>query len=488
MATVRNTGKVFKMRDVSRNALVPWKDQQNFSPFTEGVVPNTDNYKQALRFYADKAEFPIMPSYTANQFDKGEADGGRPRRHEQLLQHQLDPAGPAVREGAARLPVRVRHAGHVPQPARVGELGRVRQRRQPLPGQQRVLLQLERRPTQTLGRSGIHHNILGAFNFMIIDDIAGLTPAARRRRSSCGRSTSAGTTTCSTTCSYHGQDLSIVWDKPGRHALLRRHARGHVGLRRRPPRVHDQRHRARPLRLQTGDVSVLDGSATTVTYKTSRVLETATGVTLNDNARIVDMFQKAGVDLTPQTGSLTNLAEGKPATASFTTTTPTLQLTSPANATDGFTYSGLPGRPPAAYQARNPIWGTQGSPNAQDWLEIDLGQPTRFDTREAVLLRQQAVRHGRQHATGPRRRTACSTRAATTWVDVPGQAKSPANPAPELQQGHVPGGHRATRPPARRPARGTLGVGVKEVQLFDTGSKTDTPGQRRRDGARDARR
>ena len=34
--------------------------------------------------------------------------------------------------------------------------------------------------TQTLGRSGIHHNILGAFNWMIFDDIVGLTPAAGR--------------------------------------------------------------------------------------------------------------------------------------------------------------------------------------------------------------------------------------------------------------------------------------------------------------------
>ena len=69
----RNEGKVFKQRDITRDALVPWKDQQNFSPFTEGVVPNTDNYKLALRYYADKAEFPIMPSYTANQRDKADA-------------------------------------------------------------------------------------------------------------------------------------------------------------------------------------------------------------------------------------------------------------------------------------------------------------------------------------------------------------------------------------------------------------------------------
>ncbi|HEX6684051.1 MAG TPA: LamG domain-containing protein, partial [Candidatus Limnocylindrales bacterium] len=69
-------GKVFKQRNVARDALVPWKDQQNFSPFTEGLVPNTDEYKQALRYYADSREFPIMPFYTANQRDKAEAATG----------------------------------------------------------------------------------------------------------------------------------------------------------------------------------------------------------------------------------------------------------------------------------------------------------------------------------------------------------------------------------------------------------------------------
>ena len=63
--------------------------------------------------------------------------------HEQLLQHQRHAAGAPVLQGAARLPVAVHHAGHVPQARRVAELERVRQRRQPLPRQQRVLLQLE---------------------------------------------------------------------------------------------------------------------------------------------------------------------------------------------------------------------------------------------------------------------------------------------------------------------------------------------------------
>ena len=73
---IGHPGKVFKQRNVSRDALVPWKDQQNFSPFTEGLVPNTDDYKLALRYYADRAEFPIMPFYTANQHDKAEAATG----------------------------------------------------------------------------------------------------------------------------------------------------------------------------------------------------------------------------------------------------------------------------------------------------------------------------------------------------------------------------------------------------------------------------
>jgi len=65
-------------------------------------------------------------------------------------------------------------------------------------------------------------------------------------------------------------------------------------------------------------------------------------------------------------------APGRPATASFTTTSPAAQATSPANAVDGFTISGLPVTS-GSFVGTNPIWGDAGSPNAQDWLQIDLG-------------------------------------------------------------------------------------------------------------------
>ena len=107
-------GKVFKQRDVARDVLVPWKDQQNFSPFTEGVVPNTDKYRVALRFFADTRRVPDHAVLHRQPARQGGGGGGRQGRQQQLLEHQLDAPGAALRQGAARVPVRLHHAGHVP--------------------------------------------------------------------------------------------------------------------------------------------------------------------------------------------------------------------------------------------------------------------------------------------------------------------------------------------------------------------------------------
>ena len=60
---------MFLQRHLPTDNLVCWKDQQNFTPFIDGVPPDTAKYTQALRYYADAAEFGIMPIYTADQAD-----------------------------------------------------------------------------------------------------------------------------------------------------------------------------------------------------------------------------------------------------------------------------------------------------------------------------------------------------------------------------------------------------------------------------------
>ena len=63
----------------------------------------------------------------------------------------------------------------------------------------------------------------------------------------------------------------------------------------------------------------------------------------------------------------------------------------------------------------------------------------------------------------------------TDWVDAPGQSKSPA--APRANYNKVTfGAVTARRMRVLLTRTGTLGIGVKELQLFDTGSQVQVPG------------
>ncbi len=72
----------------------------------------------------------------------------------------------------------------------------------------------------------------------------------------------------------------------------------------------------------------------------------------------MDEFAKAGVDLT---ADLTDLARGASVSASYTASG-----TTTAAAVDG-------------YPINEPFWGAGGSPNAQDWYEVDFGSAKTLD-------------------------------------------------------------------------------------------------------------
>ena len=151
------------------------------------------------------------------------------------------------------------------------------------------------------------------------------------------------------------------------------------------------------------------------------------------------------------------------ATASFTTTSPASQATSPANAVDGFTISGLP-VVQGAYVGTNPIWGDLGSPNAQDWLQIDLGTPKRFDNVKLYFYSNKAFGSGGNTYREPAAYTV-QVFDGSNWVDVPGQVRSPGAPAPNYNQvDFAPVTARLVRVVMTR-ATG-FAVGLKEVQIF----------------------
>jgi hypothetical protein len=470
-------GQVFKHRLVPSGDRVQWKDLQNFTPFIEGLVPTDDpSYREALRYFADAAEYPIMPFYTSNQRDKAFAAAvGIPGSNNfsninSTLQAQLYAS--ALRN----------YPSDYVTPGMLGALLEWSTWVQYVDGDNRLPNNNEfffnwDPEDQTFGRSGIHHNILGSYNFMIIDDIAGIRPrlddVVELWPIDVGWDHFAVNN-----LSYHGKDMTIVWNGDGHYANV-------------PAGYSLYVDSARVLTVDrlahvtwdaaTGDAAVLDDSGASVTFAADGTLDAATDISLYPDARAVDMFQKAGRDLTLETGWLPNLAEGKPATASFTTTTPALRATAPEFAVDGWTISGLPASGPAGqarpgYLAPNTIWGTQGSPNAQDWLEIDLGRATALDTVKLYFFNDKSY-NPQQNASRDtyRQPSAYSIQYfdGANWVDVPNQAKTPAVPQANYNVVRFPQ-IEARRVRVLMTPTGTFGIGINEVQIFDAVNCTRT--------------
>ena len=107
-----------------QHAVDPWKEINNYYPFAVGLMPNTDQYKQALRLFDDPAEYPIFPFYTANQARQGRSAAAGSAGQQQLLHHQLHRAVPAALLGAAQLPQPVDQRGPTTRSCCTGTPGR----------------------------------------------------------------------------------------------------------------------------------------------------------------------------------------------------------------------------------------------------------------------------------------------------------------------------------------------------------------------------
>jgi hypothetical protein len=260
---------------------------------------------------------------------------------------------------------------------------------------------------------------------------------------------------------YHGADLTIVWQKPGGTTYYSAAPAGYSvyvnGVR--AFTVNNLAHLT--WNSATGAVSILDGSGTTVNYNASLALSSATAVNLTGNARVVDAFQKAGLNI--QSGAPTNLALGKATSASFTKTTPAASATATANAVDGFTISGLPVTS-GSYVGTNPIWGDSGSGNAQDWLAVNLGSSSQFNTVKLYFYSDKAFGSGGSTYAPP---TAYSIQVlvGSTWTDVASQTKSPATPAANYNVVTFPT-VTATQVRVLVTNASGRGVGVKEIQVM----------------------
>jgi len=452
-------GKAFLQKDLTSGSLVCWKDQQNFAPFIDGIPPNTANYTQALRYYANKAEFPIMPAYTADQADKAAATAfGNPGSN------NFSNINATLQARLFSSALRNYPTANITQDS-YRKLIEWLSWNEDINGDNRFPDNNEyffnwNATNKTLSRSGIHHDVLGSYNWMFFEDVAGIQARLDNTLELYPIDMGFDHFTVNNV-RYHGSNLTVVWQKPGGTTYYAAAPAGYSVYvdGQRAFTVSDLAHVS--WNSATGAVSILDGSSTTLSFNAARTLKTAAQVTLSDNTRMVDAFQKAGVDVSATPGG-TNLALGKAATASFTTTSPAASATSPSNAVDGFTISGLPVTS-GSYVGTNPIWGDSGTPNAQDWLQIDLGAQNQFRTVRVYFYSNKAFGSGGSTYAEP---TSYSVQIfnGSAWVDVSSQVKSPALPGPNYNKVTFPAVTAQLVRILVTHASGR-GVGIKEIQI-----------------------
>ena len=431
--------------------LNPWKEINNYYPFSVGLMPKEGDadydakYVEALRLFADSDQYPVFPFFTANQVDKAAAaekgfvgsnnfsiinstvwfrllsstlrdyqtDYITPEMYKQLLYWN---AYAHYQDGDNRLPNQNEFwaDGSAKDGGKIGY------------------------------RSWIHHTILGTTNFTMIEDTMGLRPREDNLIELDPIDIGWNFFTANNV-RYHGSDLSVVWDKDGTEyggpAGYSLYVDGEKAF------TVDQLTKV-VYNPATGEVELPVGSSAKVVTSETAGFKASNEVAFADNSRVVDIFAKAGTDISQASGSAKNLAQGKSVTASFEA-----KDRPAAAAVNGSTVN-------------EPFWGTAGSPNSVDSFEVDLGGAQAVDDVRVFFYRTSSTATAQGYA-APQLYT-IDYWTGTDWTPVPQQARTPVYATANLNQSQFP---KVTTSKIRVNVNHAAGAatGIKEVQVFNTG-------------------
>lgn len=402
ITTLWNPGRrLLEHKHVATNTHVPWKEINNYYPYSVGLMPNTEQYREALRLFDDPAEYPVYPFYTANQRDKAAAAAaGFPGSNNfstinSTVQFRLYSS--VLRNYQNQWMSNEDYKKLLYWNAWSQYVGGNTQ----WPDANEFWADWNAGSRTIDYRSWIHHNILGSSNWTVIEDVAGLRPRndAQVELSPINIGWSQFAVN---NLRWRNMDLSVVWDDPADGVT--RYAGVPQGY-----SVYLNGTRAFTVdRLTkvlynpaTGSVTFPSGAGV-VNYSTAISGAQAPQNVVQNSSRIVDVFAKAGADLTSTTP---NLAQGAGVSASYTASG-----TSTGAAVDGFPIN-------------DPVWGSSGSPNGTDSYELDLRQSRTVDEVRLYF---------RDDRAGNRYRAPASYNVqywnGGAWVDAAAQSRSPGTP------------------------------------------------------------
>ncbi|MCD0252677.1 Ig-like domain-containing protein [Xanthomonas campestris pv. campestris] len=461
------SGDLLKHRQAKGPRLpVDWKETNNYYPFSVGLMPkhgdadDDPKYIRALRLFADAAQYPLFPFYTANQVDLHARGSGAEAGSNNFSTINATVAfrllGAALRDYPS--PYLSAHSYRTllywnAWATYINGDNRY-------PDQNEFWSKGSAANGGTIGyRSWIHHTQLGATNFSMIEDAMGLRPRSDNQIElypiDIGWEHFAADN-----LRYRDRNLSIVWDRDGTHYAGQVPKGYSVYL--------DGRLAFRIDRLAhvlydpaSGQVTALPDAvnpagAVQVLETHPAHLATMTQVAFAPASRAAQVLAKAGLDVTLPAAARLDLAHGAQATASFAT--PGFAA---AAAVDGST-------------ANTPFWGTAGSPAASDWLALRFAGSRQVDQVVLYFYRSSSP-GGEQHGfpSGTRPGYAApwmyvvQYQDGGSWKDVPGQVRDAL-----IAEGNR---NRVRFPPLRAQAlrvvvthAGSARTGIKELQVFNS--------------------
>ncbi|HEU5471602.1 MAG TPA: discoidin domain-containing protein [Actinophytocola sp.] len=441
--------ELFEHRHVATDAHDPWKEINNYYPFAVGAIPNEQPYTNALRLFADPAQYPVFPFYTANQADKAEAaEAGFPgsnnfsqinstvqfRLFSSVLRNYDTDAITA--EDYKKLLYWNAWAGFVRGNTQFPDSNEFWFNWNPA--------------TQNIdGRSGIHHTILGSSNWTMIEDVAGLRPRDDHRLELAPIDIGWDHFTVNN-IRYRNSDLTIVWDDPA-DGIVR-----YPGIPEGYSAFVDGRRAFTVDRLthllwdpERGLLEFPDDPTRVGRTQRFRDMAAPNQVRLTGD-RLTDLFAKAGADI-GRTGDATNVALGANVSASFSESG-----FDPRGAVDGATID-------------EPYWSTRGSPNAEDTFEVDLGRAQPLDTVRLYFYRDRTPGGLAEPAM-----YRIQYRDGSRWVDAPSAARMPLTPRANYNQ--VRFGEISTdRIRVVLTHQAGQRSGLKEIQVLRTGERVQRP-------------
>ncbi len=439
---------------------IPWKEVNMFYPYTVGLMPQPGDadfdakYLEAFRLFVDSEQYSPFPFYTANQADakaRAERDPGRIYSNNfstinsnvmfRLLSSTLRdyPNDYLTADYYEKLLYWNAWASY-----EKGDVTRQNENEFWAHGSAADGGDIKY-------RSWIHQTQLGTTNFTVIEDVAGLQARADDVLELSPIDIGWDHFTVNN-LRYHDRDLSIVWDEPG--------GERHYGSTPEGYSVYLDGERVLTLdSLQPVTFDPATGEAETdgeVLFSTTAQLAAADAVRYAADDRVTDVLAKAGVDIDPASSGAPNLAAGATVRASYEApgTSGAGSSFAVAGAVDGSTVN-------------EPFWGTAGSPNASDWLEVELDSPQPVDEAKVYFYRSSTSATVAGYAAPSL--YAVEYWDGSGWVPVDRQARQPAVATGNLNEVRF---QEVTAQRFRVVAHHASGAktGIKEIQLRATGT------------------